>query len=141
LKANLLLFQHVLEWVRELNSRASFSDVEVVVEGPKDEAALENIGIHATFTYASRLLKDIKEFGEGRVTDKTFIILTDFDKEGKSIHDKLKRLITELGGKVDETPRDHYKSIGLPPMIEELSGFLKRRVVDWSVLTTDWQLK
>ncbi len=139
MKTNPLLFQHVVDWVRKLNSRASFSDVEVIVEGPKDEAALGGIGVRATFTHASQLIRDIRELGEARVIDRTFIILTDFDKEGIALHDKLKRMITELGGKVDEFPRSYYKSIGLPPLVEEVSGFLKRRVVDWSILTAGWR--
>ncbi len=133
----------MVDWVRKLNSRASFSDVEVVIEGPRDEAALEDIGVRAIFTHASRLIRDIRELGEVRVIDRTFIILTDFDKEGIALHDKLKRMITELGGKVDEFPRSYYKSIGLPPLVEEVGGFLKRRVVDWSILTATagWRLE
>ncbi|MDK2383244.1 MAG: hypothetical protein QI199_00350, partial [Candidatus Korarchaeota archaeon] len=109
-----------------MNSRASFSDVEVIVEGPRDEAALEDIGVHATFTHASRLIREIRDLGEARVIGRTFIILTDFDTEGSDLHDRLKRIITEMGGKVDEFPRSYYRSIGLPPLVEEVSGFLKR---------------
>ncbi|MDK2372483.1 MAG: hypothetical protein QI197_03800 [Candidatus Korarchaeota archaeon] len=139
MKTNPLLFQQVLEWVRKLNSRASFSDVEVIVEGPKDEAALEDIGVRATFTHASRLIRDIRELGEARIIGRTFIILTDFDTEGLTLHDKLKRIITEMGGKVDEFPRSYYKSTGLPPLVEEVSSFLKRRVAGWSILTEGWR--
>jgi len=139
LKTNPLLFQYVVNWVRKLNSRASFSDVEVIVEGPNDEAALEDIGVHATFTHASWLIRDIRELGGIRVIGRTFIILTDFDTEGSALHDRLKRIITEMGGKVDEFSRSYYKSIGLPPLVEEVNGFLKRRVVDWSIPTEDWR--
>ncbi len=139
MKANPLLFQRVVEWVRELNSRASFSDVEVIVEGPRDEAALEGVGVRATFVYASSLVKEVRELGEGRVIGRTFIILTDFDDEGRDLHDKLKRMITELGGKVDESPRSSYKALGLPPLIEEVEVFLRRRVRDWSELMADWR--
>ncbi len=120
-----------------MNSRASFPDVEVIVEGPRDEAALEWMGIRATFVYASSLMKDVRELGERRVIDRTFIILTDFDNEGRNLHDKLKIIITELGGKVDEFPRSSYKSLGLPPLIEEVEGFLRRRVSDWNELMID----
>ncbi len=139
MKTNPPIFQHVVDWVRKLNSRASFSDVEVIVEGPRDEAALEDIGVHATFTHASRLIREIRDLGEARVIGRTFIILTDFDTEGSDLHDRLKRIITEMGGKVDEFPRSYYRSIGLPPLVEEVSGFLKRRVVDWSILIEGWR--
>ncbi len=123
-----------MRWVEEVNSRASFSDVELVVEGVNDERALRELGVVANFTYVSYLLRDIRELGEIRIRGRTFIVMTDFDREGRLLHDRLKRMVTELGGKIDEAPRKAYKSLGMPPLIEELSGFLRRRVKDWSLL-------
>ncbi len=124
----------LMRWVEEVNSRASFSDVELVVEGVNDERALRELGVVANFTYVSYLLRDIRELGEIRIRGRTFIVMTDFDREGRLLHDRLKRMVTELGGKIDEAPRKAYKSLGMPPLIEELSGFLRRRVKDWSLL-------
>jgi len=124
----------MLKWVSKMNSLASFPDVKVIVEGSKDEAALRALGVQATFIRATDLLREFKERGEDRILGKTFIIMTDFDKEGAMLCKRLKRIITEMGGKVDDGLRRDYKSLGLPPLIEDVKGFIERRVPDWSLL-------
>jgi len=128
------LLEGVVGWVREVNARASSPGVEVVVEGPKDIRSLRGVGIRATFIYASNLLREIADLGEGRVMGRTFIILTDLDREGEALHKRIKRLVTELGGRVVEGPRKSYISLGLPPMMEELENFVRRRFEDWDLL-------
>ncbi|MEM2218678.1 MAG: hypothetical protein QXO55_05430 [Candidatus Korarchaeum sp.] len=133
LKANELLLS-LIEWVSEVNSRASSDLVEVVVEGPRDERALKLLGVKASFTHARDLMMEIRDEGGSRIRGKSFIIMTDFDKEGINIYDKLKSIITECGGSVDDRPRVEYRRRGLPPLIEELEGFLKRRFPDWDMI-------
>ncbi|MEM3481295.1 MAG: hypothetical protein QW576_06395, partial [Candidatus Korarchaeum sp.] len=89
LKANELLLS-LIEWVSEVNSRASSDLVEVVVEGPRDERALKLLGVKASFTHARDLMMEIRDEGGSRIRGKSFIIMTDFDKEGINIYDKLK---------------------------------------------------
>lgn len=129
----------MLKWISEINSLASFPDVEVIVEGSRDEAALRALGAQATFVHASDLLRELREKGGDRVRGKTFVIMTDFDGEGLMLHKRLRRIITEMGGKVEDSLRRDYRSLGLPPLIEEVKGFIERRVPDWSLLTGDWR--
>ncbi len=124
-----------------LNNRSSHSDVEIVVEGARDIEALRGVGIKGKFTLASLLLREIKNEGCKRIENKTFIILTDFDKEGISLYKRLKRTITELGGKIDDLPRKRYVFLKLPPLIEELESFTRRRVEDWDYLRIEWALE
>ncbi len=129
-----ILMRKIIQWIDTLNNRASYPDVEIVVEGARDIEALRGIGIRGKFTLASLLLREIKNEGYERVNDKTFIILTDFDKEGISLYKKLKRTITELGGRIDDFPRKQYASLKFPPLIEELESFTRRRVENWDYL-------
>ncbi len=117
-----------------LNARSLLSDVEIVVEGSKDVQSLKGVGVRGKFTLASLLLRDIKNEGCQRVEGRTFIILTDFDKEGVMLYKRLKGIITELGGKLDDFPRKQYISLKFPPLIEELESFTRRRVEDWDYL-------
>ena len=117
-----------------LNARSSPLDVEIVVEGSRDVKALKGVGIKGKFTLASLLLRDIKNEGCKRVGGKTFIILTDFDREGVLLYKRLKKVITELGGKLDDFPRKQYISLKFPPLIEELESFTRRRVENWDYL-------
>lgn len=133
MKADELLLS-VTEWVDEVNSRTSSGLVEVVVEGPKDERTLKLLGIRANFTRVRDLMKEIRDRGCSRVNGRSFIIMTDFDKEGKIIYSKLKDTITRYGGDVDDRPRVEYRRRGFPPLIEELEGFLRRRLPDWDAI-------
>ncbi len=129
-----VLINNIVQWVSMLNARALPPDVEIVVEGFKDVRSLKGVGIKGRFTLAYILLRDIKEEGCKRVKDRTFIILTDFDKEGIILYKRLKRILTELGGKLDDFPRKQYISMDFPPLIEEFESFTRRRVEDWDYL-------
>ena len=129
-----VLINRIVQWVGMLNARSLLSDVEIVVEGSKDVQSLKGVGVRGKFTLASLLLRDIKNEGCQRVEGRTFIILTDFDKEGVMLYKRLKGIITELGGKLDDFPRKQYISLKFPPLIEELESFTRRRVEDWDYL-------
>lgn len=135
MKVNELLLS-ITEWVDGVNSRISSGLVEVVVEGPRDERALKLLGVRANFTRAKDLMTEIRDRGCSRVKGRSFIIMTDFDKEGKIIYSKLKDTITSCGGDVDDRPRAEYRRKGLPPLIEELEGFLGRRFPDWDAIVS-----
>lgn len=128
------LISDLVDWVDGVNSRVSSGGVEVVVEGSRDEEALLFVGIRASFTRARDLLRDLMEEGGSRVKGRTFIIMTDFDEEGCSLHSLLKEKIVSLGGRVDDSPRNEYKRKGFPQLIEDLKGFLERRFPDWDLL-------
>ncbi len=128
------LIHELVRWIDGLNSRASVPGVEVVVEGPNDMRALKGLGVKANFILADHLLRETKNEGYERVNGRTFIIMTDFDREGTSLYRRLRRIITELGGKVDDYPRRQYASLGLPLLIEEIESFVRRRFEDWDLL-------
>jgi 5S rRNA maturation endonuclease (ribonuclease M5) len=130
------LLESLIEWRDLMRARASSETAEVVVEGPRDKEALSLLGIRANYTYAGSLLRDLRELGEGRVKGKTFIIMTDFDKEGIKINEKLKIILTQYGGNLDDGPRNEYLRRGFPTLIEELRGFLERRFPDWDLIVS-----
>lgn len=134
MRANSPSLQGVLKWVNEMNSLASFPDVEVIIEGARDEEALRFLGVQANFVRAADLLREFREEGEEIIFGKTFIIMTDFDREGENLYRRLKGIITSMGGKVNDSPRRGYKSIGLPQLIEDVKGFIERRVPYWNLL-------
>ena len=128
------LLSGLIDWVESVNNRALSECIELVVEGPRDEEALVFAGVRANFTHARNLLRDLRENGETRVRGRTFVIMTDFDDEGRRLHDLLKENVVALGGRVDESPRVEYRKLGLPPLIEDLIGFLERRFPDWDLI-------
>jgi 5S rRNA maturation endonuclease (ribonuclease M5) len=67
----------------------------VIVEGRKDKEALRKLGYKGKIVYANKL----KRIKEGKV-----VILTDFDKEGIKIAERIKKEIGER--KIDEFFRE-----------------------------------
>jgi 5S rRNA maturation endonuclease (ribonuclease M5) len=72
----------------------------VIVEGRKDKEALLKLGYKGKIVYANKLK---------RIKDGKVVILTDFDKEGTKIAERIKKEIGE--GKVDEFFRERVGRI------------------------------
>lgn len=91
--------------VKNMLEKISGNKVAVIVEGKKDKAALEKIGIHNNiFVLNTKPLFVVAEeiaesYGEAA-------ILTDLDGEGKKLYGKLNTLLQRLGVKVDNRLRN-----------------------------------
>ena len=82
------------------------SEIAVIVEGKKDRAALEKLGIPSVriFVLNSKPLFAVAE----EIADdcKSVAILTDLDAEGKRLYGKLNTLLERLGVRIDNRLRD-----------------------------------
>ena len=91
--------------VENMLEKISGNKVAVIVEGKKDKAALEKIGIqNKIFVLNTKPLFVVaeeiaKSYGEA-------VILTDLDTEGKKLYGKLNTLLQGLGVKVDNGLRN-----------------------------------
>ena len=82
------------------------SDAAIIVEGKKDRAALEKLGIPGSRIVALNQ-KPLFAVAEAVALDyKEAVILTDLDSEGKKLYGKLNALLQQLGVKVDDKMRD-----------------------------------
>ena len=90
------------------------SDAAIIVEGKKDRAALEKLGIPGSRIVALNQ-KPLFVAAEAVASDyKTVAILTDLDAEGKKLYGKLSTLLQQLGVKVDDKMRNFlFKSTRL----------------------------
>ncbi len=81
-------------------------DVAVVVEGKKDKAALEQLGIESNKIYVLNKKPLFAVAEEIAVGCTEIVILTDLDAEGKKLYGKLYALLQSLGVKVDDRVRN-----------------------------------
>lgn len=88
------------EWISKLKD----SDKLIIVEGKRDRAALEELGIKNVIILKNAIYKDIENVVNN--DNKEIIILTDLDKMGKKLYAKLKRGLTERGITVDNYFRE-----------------------------------
>ena len=108
--------EELLKLLRENNQK------QAIVEGKRDKIALYSLG----FTKIIEINHGIYETTE-RLEEKTVIILTDFDHEGREIAKKFNKILPPLGYKVDKQTRI---KVGLLftelkiSKIEELRGVL-----------------
>lgn len=88
------------EWVDELNSSAK----SIIVEGPNDKKALEQLGIRNSIFILSK--KPVFFIAE-KVAEKSSqaVLLTDFDKKGKELYKKLKTELQNHGVEIDNKAR------------------------------------
>lgn len=99
-------------------------DVEdklVIVEGKKDKKALKSLGVKNIIAINGRPLY---ELADEIKTDKEVVILTDFDKEGRKIHSKLKNLLQRHKIHVNSHLRGRIMSLG------------KNKIEDFGVLNS-----
>ena len=102
------------------------SDAAIIVEGKKDKAALEKLGIPGSritalnqrpiFVVAEAVARDYREVA----------ILTDLDSEGKKLYGSLSTLLQRLGVRVDNSFRNFlFKSTKLR-QIEGIANFIQQ---------------
>ena len=112
--------QELEEWLKKLKR----SEKIMIVEGPNDKLALNNIGIPATqvqvlndavFAVAEKIAKKSKQV----------IILTDLDTEGKKLYSNLKRDLNRVGVHVDTYFREFLFRNSDLSHIEGIDTFFK----------------
>ena len=89
----------VLEWIGKLKT----SDKLIIVEGMKDKRALEKFGVDDIITLKKSIHKIVEDVAK---EEKECVILTDFDKKGKQLYEKLKEGLCKEGVKVDRYLRE-----------------------------------
>ena len=112
--------QKHIELIKEYN-------IPVIVEGYKDKKALVSLGIDPkrVFTLFRRALFKVVEDIVYR-KEKSVIILTDLDSEGKKLYSRLKRDLCERGVYIDKKFRNFlFKHTSLR-QIEGLKNYLER---------------
>ena len=84
------LIQHIID-----------NNLLVIVEGKKDQKALQELGVEKVMTL------DTHHKLVEKVTEKEVVLLVDLDKEGKKLYGKLKDIFSRRGVKVNDKLR-HY---------------------------------
>lgn len=106
------------DWIGELKSCSELK----VVEGVKDKAALEALGIKNLRCLSNPLFKEVEEIA---AEHKRVIILTDLDKEGKKLYARLKKELARFGVEVDNKYREWlFKNTKLA-QIEGLTTYIR----------------
>lgn len=97
----------------------------LIVEGKKDQAALESLGVRAPIITLTRkpiysIVEDIAE------KYKECVILVDLDKEGKRLFGKLSSGLARLGVRVDNKFREFLLKKTKLRQVEGLVRYLER---------------
>ena len=102
--------ESLIDWIGEVVK----SKKVIIVEGPYDKKALENIGVtnkivvindgKGLFETVEKIVGIVNAFQENsgkNAGKKEIIILTDFDKKGKELYEKMKKDLIREGIKID----------------------------------------
>ena len=111
------------EWEQNFLREATIKRL-IIVEGKKDKAALNYIGINNYIITLSKkpIFATIESISN--LTDET-IILTDFDKKGKELYGKLNSGLQKLGVKVDHYFREWLQKNTKLSHVEGLEKYIK----------------
>ncbi len=90
------------EWLLRLRDR----DVLIIVEGKKDRAALNRLGLANIITLEGPQYKNVERIAELAASAKRAVILTDLDPEGKKLYSRLKKDLGEHGIEIDDRFRE-----------------------------------
>jgi 5S rRNA maturation endonuclease (ribonuclease M5) len=94
-------FRKLLSIMEELQNCAK-QGMPILIEGKKDEEALRNLGIDGNFIKVSGSPLKLFEIAElAAESSSKIIILTDFDKKGNELAQKLSEDIQRLGSHPD----------------------------------------
>lgn len=106
------------EWLEKLRNSKKL----IIVEGKKDKAALEKLGISNIISISRKPLYSFIESIEA----KEVIILTDLDRTGKRLYSILKHCLQSKGIKVDTYFREYLFRNSKITQIEGLYHYLKK---------------
>jgi 5S rRNA maturation endonuclease (ribonuclease M5) len=93
----------------------------IIVEGKNDKKALEGLGVRNVIAINGRPLYKIVQYTIKN--SKEIIILTDFDKQGKKIHSKLRMLMNRQNVNPNSRIRHMVRSLGRS-RIEDLGNLV-----------------
>ena len=96
--------KEIKEEFQELIDKVKDSDILIIVEGRKDRAALNKIGIQNIIELSKKPLYQIVEEVSG--SNNECIILTDLDKKGKELYGRLNSDLQRRGVKVNNKLRE-----------------------------------
>ncbi|NJF25402.1 toprim domain-containing protein [Thermococcus sp. Bubb.Bath] len=94
----------------------------IIVEGPRDEVALRNLGVRAEIIKLSRL--PLSEIALTASQYREVMILTDFDRKGEELAKKLLSYLSGYPCRVDSRTRKELKKLAKKDIkgIEDLYG-------------------
>ena len=115
----------VADWISRIE-RASKEGAIIIVEGKRDRDSLRSAGISGEIVYAREIEALAKRDGLSIFKGKSFIILTDFDREGSEMASRISREIECGGGRILRWIRYQYRALGLPEKVEDFC-----KVVDY----------
>lgn len=100
---------------RLLRACERYRDSLVVVEGKRDVSALEHLGftrVYAIHQPSVPIRERVLSLISLTRRREKILILTDFDRRGKQLHDLLKRLFQEQGIMADSCLRGLFRQLG-----------------------------
>jgi len=119
--------EEIMDWAKDLSELAEEESCTIIVEGQRDMNSLKSLGVKGNYEFVREIIQSLKEGLQDEFNGHTYVILTDFDREGKLLHLNLKTMLSSLGAKIIEWPRARYLKLGLPPKIEEAYNFVSKR--------------
>lgn len=117
------MIEELLEQLQELISQNSI----IVVEGKRDVAALNALGLYADFRLATH--HSLMNFCEGLAeTGQNIVILTDWDRRGNMLASKLVEYLQSLGVTPETRIRELIVSLVQKEIkdVESLSGYVRK---------------
>ncbi|ADU96555.1 toprim domain-containing protein [Thermovibrio ammonificans] len=99
-------------------------DWAVVVEGKRDQHALEILGVDNVYALKGKPFHDAAQ--ELSELFKGAVILTDLDRQGEEIFKKLQKVLPSYGLKVDSSFRERLGVSGVK-FVEKIPQEIKRR--------------
>lgn len=112
-----------LEELNNFIGKIKYSNILVIVEGKKDKAALQKLGIENVIELSKKPIFQIVE--EISDSNEECIILTDLDKKGREIYGKLNSNLQRNGVKVNNKFREFLFKYTKLRQIEGIDSYLE----------------
>ena len=112
-----------IEEIQNFIDKIKNSDILIIVEGKKDKAALQKLGINNLIELNKKPLFQIVE--EIADSNEECIILTDLDREGKQLYSKLNSDLQKHGVKVNNKFREFLFKHTKLRQIEGIATYLE----------------
>ena len=114
------IWENLIDWIGAVVA----SKKVIIVEGPKDKKALENIGINNKIIMINGPDRGLYKIVEKATEFKQTILLTDMDKKGKELYGKLRKDLCKNGVEVDNKFREWLQKNTRLSHIEGIDSYI-----------------
>ena len=118
--------EEIEEMIEKIKQEIEEDRLIILVEGKKDKAALEHLGLRQIIILNGKDIWNRLEALSEEHKGKEILIFTDFDKEGKKLYGKITKDLERLGMRINKQYREFFQKKTKVSHVEGMMTYVEK---------------